>query len=205
MDSVVTVRESNIRRVGADALGAYAAVPIRFSVTAVLNLVLVEAGLGGFRLSEVPVREPYERDFDRTLGEDTGPRSWPADFDVAPWGIFLARCRGQPVGGVTVAWRTPAMRMLEGREDLATIWDIRVIPELRGRGLGRRLFETALDWARAQGAVQISVETQNTNVAACRFYARMGCTLGRVHRFAYVGYPDAAGEIMLVWYRDLTA
>jgi hypothetical protein len=44
------------------------------------------------------------------------------------------------------------------------------------------------------------VETQNINVPACRFYARMRCTLGAIHRYAY---PDLPGEAQLLWYRTL--
>lgn len=44
------------------------------------------------------------------------------------------------------------------------------------------------------------VETQSTNVPACRFYARQGCTLGAIHRFAYPALPH---EVQLLWDRDL--
>ena len=50
---------------------------------------------------------------------------------------------------------------------------------------------------------QLKAETQNVNVAACRFYAAMGCRLGAIHRFAYAGQPHVAGEVMLLWYLDL--
>ncbi|MGZ8471829.1 MAG: hypothetical protein ACXWZ7_20745 [Gemmatirosa sp.] len=46
------------------------------------------------------------------------------------------------------------------------------------------------------------METQNVNVAACRFYAHQGCILGAVHRFAYPTLPD---EAQLLWYRRLAA
>jgi streptothricin acetyltransferase len=47
------------------------------------------------------------------------------------------------------------------------------------------------------------VETQNTNVPACRFYARQGCVSGGINRFGYAGCPAAAPEAMLLWYLDL--
>ena len=46
----------------------------------------------------------------------------------------------------------------------------------------------------------MKVETQNINVPACRFYARMGCELGTIDRFAY---PDLPGETQLLWHLDL--
>jgi hypothetical protein len=47
---------------------------------------------------------------------------------------------------------------------------------------------------------QLKVETQNINVPACRFYARQGCVLGVIDRFAYPTLPD---EVQLLWYKDL--
>ncbi|MEN0062299.1 MAG: hypothetical protein AAGA48_09110 [Myxococcota bacterium] len=40
------------------------------------------------------------------------------------------------------------------------------------------------------------METQNTNVAACQFYANRGCELVLVERGAYGDLPD---EVKLVW------
>jgi GNAT superfamily N-acetyltransferase len=92
--------------------------------------------------------------------------------------------------------------MLEGRDDLAVLWDIRVSPEARGRGVGAALFRAAERWAKARGCLHLRVETQNINVAACRFYARQGCVLRAVNRHAYAELPD---EIQLLWDKILTA
>lgn len=46
----------------------------------------------------------------------------------------------------------------------------------------------------------MKVETQNTNVPACRFYRRMGCTLGAIDRLAYGHQPD---EVQLMWFKEL--
>jgi GNAT superfamily N-acetyltransferase len=90
--------------------------------------------------------------------------------------------------------------MLEGRRDLAVLWDLRVAPEARGQGVGAALFQAAEAWAAARGCRQMKVETQNVNVPACRFYASQGCVLGAIHRFAY---PELPHEVQLLWYRDL--
>jgi hypothetical protein len=44
----------------------------------------------------------------------------------------------------------------------------------------------------------LAIETQNVNAAVCRFYQKMGCTLGAIDRFAYPGLP---GEAQLLWWR----
>jgi hypothetical protein len=51
----------------------------------------------------------------------------------------------------------------------------------------------------------MKIETQNVNVAACRFYASMGCELGAINRYGYAGVPAVAHEAMLLWYYKLTA
>ena len=104
------------------------------------------------------------------------------------------------LGGAVVAWNTPGVNMLEERDDLAVLWDLRVHPEHRRKGIGAQLFRHAAAWARAKGCRQLKVETQNINVPACKFYAKQGCYLGAVHYGAYPEYPD---EAQLLWYLDL--
>ena len=92
--------------------------------------------------------------------------------------------------------------MLEGRTDLAVLWDIRVQPEFRRHGIGSALFQASEQWALKKNCSQLKVETQNINVPACRFYAREGCILGAIHRFAYKDFPN---EVQLLWYKQLIA
>jgi hypothetical protein len=39
-------------------------------------------------------------------------------------------------------------------------------------------------------------------VPACRFYQKMGCTLGAIDRFAYPGLP---AEVRLLWWKALAS
>lgn len=185
---------------GAEVLEGYAEIPIRFRVESVLRVAPIDGGLGGLQMTEARVDKPYVKDYDAIKGE--GPTRWTKRFDVSNWGFFLAVDADQLVGGATVAFRTPDVNMLEGRDDLAVLWDIRVHPDRRGQGIGTRLFQQAAEWARARGCRQLKIETQNNNVAACRFYARQGCRLGSIVRRAY-DEPDLAHEVMLLWYLDL--
>ncbi len=190
-----------IKQVGPDALPLYATVSIAFEVDSQLSLELLDGGLGGIVLHEEKVSPPYHKDYD--LYEEDELASWPHQFDLSNWGFFLAMEAGRPVGAAAVAMRTPNVRMLAGRNDLAVLWDIRVQPDWRGRGVGRDLFWVAANWSRERGARQFKIETQNNNVRACRFYAAQGCRLGEIDRYAYVGHPALAHEVMLVWYLDL--
>ncbi|MHB8325304.1 MAG: GNAT family N-acetyltransferase [Candidatus Dormibacteria bacterium] len=78
---------------------------------------------------------------------------------------------------------------------------MRVQPEARSTGVGSALFRVVEGLTRQKrGCRTLKVETQNINFAACRFYARMGCSLGAINRFAYPGLPD---EVRLLWFKEL--
>ena len=114
-----------IEEISPDRLVEYASIPIAFEVKSMLEVELVDGGLGGMLLHEVPVK-PYVKDYDAN-GES--PADWPKRFDVTNWGFFLARMGDQPVGAAAVAFDTTGVFMLEARRDLSVLWDIRVRPE----------------------------------------------------------------------------
>ena len=190
----------HIQQITPDRLSDYASIPIRFEVRSYFRVEPVEGGLGGLRLVEVDCAS-YIKEYD--VDENAGPLGWPRRFDVRNWAFFLAEEEGLPAGAAAVAWNTGGVNMLEGRVDIACLWDIRVHPDQRGKGVGARLFNAAADWARAKNCVRLKIETQNINMPACRFYARMGAHLGQIHRYAYDHEPDVAHETMLIWYLDL--
>ena len=194
-----------IDKVGINDLPIYASISIAFKVESIYRIEVVAPGLGGFRLVEEQVDPPYLKDYD-TAGCDGTPETpldWPGLFDTTNWGFFLAYAGDQPVGGAALALHSAGVNMLEDRQDLAVLWDLRVRPEFRGQGIGRELFRHSAGWAKSQGCRQLKIETQNVNVPACRFYARQGCTLGGINRFGYAGCPSVAHEAMLLWYLDL--
>ena len=190
--------ELEIREEPASQLGDHARVPIAFEVERVLEVRLREAGLAGFELIERPLATPYPKDYDALPGNH--PTEWPRRFDVSSWVLLSAWLAGRRVGGAVVAFRTPALSLLDGRSDLALLWDLRVALGVRRRGVGSALFAATEQWAAARGCRQLKVETQSINVPACRFYASRGCELGGVRRFAY---PDLPEETQLLWYKDL--
>lgn len=187
----VEVREEPIA-----GLAAQADISIAFTVDRVLAPTVTTDGI---TFAEVAVAEPWAKDYDAVAGHT--PRDWARRFDVSTWGLLVAGDGDERVGGAVVAFGTPNVDLLDGRTDLAVVWDLRVHPEHRATGIGTSLWCAAEEWARARGCRHLKVETQNINVAACRFYARMGCTLGTIDRFAY--HPDLPDEIALLWYREL--
>jgi GNAT superfamily N-acetyltransferase len=182
------------------ALTEHGRISIAFMVGQILAVVLTDGGLGGVVLTEIPVDEPYVKDYDAIEGE--GPARWAKRFDVSNWGLIGAFHDGVRVGGAVIAFRTADLHMLGGRDDVAVLWDIRVAPEHRGSGAGSALFRAAEGWASDRGCAWLKIETQNVNIAACCFYRRMGCTLGGIERFAYPELPD---EVQLLWWKPLQA
>jgi GNAT superfamily N-acetyltransferase len=179
-------------------LTGYATVPIALEVREVLSVVPSDRGLAGIRLMVQQLVVPYVKDYD--ADPVNHPTRWRSRFDVTEWGVLGAWVGGVRVGGAVVVWGSAAVDLLEGRKDLAALWDLRVAPRSRGHGIGPALFQAAERWAVARGASWLKAETQNVNVPACRFYASQGCTLGALHRFAYHLLPD---EVQLVWYKRL--
>lgn len=172
----------------------YGTVPIAFNVDRIVEAVARPGG--GYVLQERPVSRPYQKNYDTIPGER--PQRWSKRFDTSRWGVLVARANDVRVGGAVIAVDTPGVHMLEGRDDLAVLWDLRVAPEWRGKGIGAALFRAAESWAQRRGKVELKVETQNVNAAACRFYERMGCELRAVDRLAYPSLPH---EVQYLWYK----
>ncbi len=173
-----------------DTLVEYATIPIGFEVREILDLST---------MLPRTVESTYVKDYDL---DGNSPTDWPARFDLSSWGLLVARVHGSRVGGAAIAFDTPGMQLLDARRDAAVLWDLRVAPELRGRGVGTALFRAAERWAVAKHCEVLEVETQDINVPACRFYARMGCRLGAIDRAAYAEF---AHEVQLIWHKRLTA
>jgi len=185
-----------IEECGAESLTEYATIPMAYLVKSVFDIVETESGK--FELKERSLDAPFIKDYGSI--PEQSPLQWSLDFDISNWGFFLARQNGHAVGGAAIAFNTPNVEMLEGRGDLADLWDIRVHPDAQGKGVGKALMAAAEKWARARECTELKIETQNINVPACRFYERMGYSLRTARSAAYPDFPE---EIQLLWYRDL--
>lgn len=190
--------ELKIVEESADVLPEYEKISIAFEVKSVFRVEFFENGLGGIRLVEEAVAKPFVKDYDENKGER--PSRWAERFEISNWGFLSAYVGEKRVGAAAIALEKPEIFMLEGREDLACLWDLRVSPDYRGQGIGRQLFAFSLFWAKERNCRLFKVETQNVNVPACRFYARQDCRLGAFNLYAY---PESMNEIQLIWYRNI--
>jgi ribosomal protein S18 acetylase RimI-like enzyme len=178
-------------------LAEYSTIPSYVEVHSILNIRVLK-GAGGITFCEKKYKQPYLKNYDE-YGE---PFSW-LNFDVSNWVMFVIRDGERPVGGITLVSKTPEIRMLNYRDDLVDIWDIRVHPDFKRQGFGTKLFKKAMEWSRYEGYKQICVETQNINVPACRFYLKQGCRLGAINIYAYYANPKLEREVQLIWFLDL--
>jgi GNAT superfamily N-acetyltransferase len=170
-------------------LSEFNKIPISFEVHSIYEVIDNNEQI---KLIERPLLTSYVKDYDQ-LNSNLSD-SW-SNMDTTNWRIFLALDETQndkPVGGAIVTMPECAL------------YDLRVAPSHRRLGVGRALLKHAIQWAKQQGVTTcMSIETQNTNVTACRFYAAMGAKLGDIDRNAYQNDEEVKHEIRLDWYIDL--
>jgi GNAT superfamily N-acetyltransferase len=198
MDRSDLIRITEVAPNTAGILERYASVSIAFDVTSKLALHPVQRGLGGLLLVEETVAVPFVKDYDAVEG--AAPLSWEDRFPMSRCAIFMAADGPVWVGGAMLARNRPRIDGCGDRDDVAVLWDLRVHPDYRRCGIGRRLFEAAEEWASKRGCAALAAETQNINVPACRFYAGRGCELRSIRQDAYPGLPE---EVQLLWYKML--
>src|SRR5205823_1431834 len=134
---------------------------MEFCVETRYNPKLLTDGAELWRLEEDTV-EPYLKNYD----EHEDPHRWASQFNLTKWNILSAWNGDERIGGCIMAWDTLGVDMLEGRNDLAVVWDIRIHPMHRQNGIGSLLFSKAIEWAKAHGCTELKIETQNINVPA---------------------------------------
>jgi streptothricin acetyltransferase len=188
-------RYVEIREDPLEDLSHYLEIRSRFESRTFLD---VHQGIEGFSLSERDVPVVYRKDYDAV--ED--PRRWLKEFDVSCWGMLSAFRGKKRVGGAIAALRSPGVEFLEGRDDLVVLWDIRVALAASRTGVGSALVSRVEEWARIRHCCELKVETQNTNVAACRFYQSQGFQLSEANRDAYPGRPE---DVQLIWRKRVAA
>lgn len=88
-----------------------------------------------------------------------------ADHDPAREAGWIAEADGQPVGSIFCV-----------RLDMATA-KLRLFllePEMRGQGLGRRMLDHCMGFARKAGYTRMELWTHASHTAACALYAATG-------------------------------
>jgi streptothricin acetyltransferase len=127
--------------------------------------------------------ELYERDYP--------PEDVNYSFDGSAPAIFFAEVDGQLAGRI---------RMMKWWNQFGYVEDLAVNPQYRGLGLGRKLLERGIEWARENNFPGVMLETQDDNVPACTLYQSSGFVLSGFDRNVYKAINPETKETALYWY-----
>lgn len=97
--------------------------------------------------------------------------------DAGPSWSFLAALPDQPSGRAWGLWlgeRGAAAAWFLGVAPEAELVDVRVASDLRGRGLGRRLLQSALAELEVAGIRRVFLEVRESNQPARALYRQLG-------------------------------
>jgi ribosomal protein S18 acetylase RimI-like enzyme len=142
-------------------------------------VVTVEAGK--FRLATKTLASPYTKTYPPPNQSSGGDASR----------VFVAYLDGREAGVLQVSAHWTGFAQVD---------DLAVNHFARHKGAATALLSAAKTWATAQRLIGLRVETQNTNVPACRLYQACGFRLAGVDFMLYVGAADVAHEVALFWY-----
>jgi len=116
---------------------------------------------------------------------------WNTFIDNPDKAIYLAYLDGQ-LAGQLILWKN--------WNGYGYVEDVSVDVRFRHQGVGRRLIEQAISWAKERGLPGLMLETQDNNVPACRLYAACGFHLGGFDHELYRALDPNTDEVALYWY-----
>ncbi len=184
--------EIRIEKPSKELMYDYSKLSIAFDVQSVYQLERVNSGLKGIKFTEVNVK-PYSKDYDSVTDN---PGTLMDGFNLSNWHVVSAFKDDVRVGGALLAYDTKEINMLEGRDDLTVLWDIRIDKNFRHQGIGHQLVNACKVLSTELNCKRIKIETQNNNVKACQFYENQSAVLTSFTEHCYKEYPD---EIQLIW------
>lgn len=164
-----------------------------FTSDSVLRVERVGTGIEiGWTLMEISLLQPYDKgrgyDFDPSERKHILERlQLPDSLEE----IVIDRETNRIVGMLDIT--------IERWRNAAWVWNLMLDKSARGIGLGRRLVEHSIEWARYRKLRAVMLETQTNNVPACRFYERMGFQLVGINDAHYSNHDYDRDEIALFW------
>jgi len=100
--------------------------------------------------------------------------TWCADVLADPANLALvAAANGEVVGHLIGMYSDPSEMWTASRAELVSMF---VAEPVRGQGVGGRLVEEFITWARERGAARLRVQAYAANEPAIRLYQRHGFT-----------------------------
>lgn len=102
--------------------------------------------------------------------------------------MFLAVSNDVCVGSIRVGTNWCGNGVIE---------DLAVDAQYRQMGIGKKLMDSAVAWCRDHRIDTITLETQDNNLQACRFYLKYGFTLCGINTQKYVSFAKYKDETAL--------
>jgi len=136
------------------------------------------------------------------------PAPWPRDYlaqHLGDDGFMVIEHEARVVGYTVIGVKIPSFlarlerrtrALLTGKEaeelpPVGHILNIAVDPAFRGRGLGKRLLEYALEYCRGLGAERVELEVRTGNDAAIALYQKYGFEIRELVPCYYSNGEDA--------------
>ena len=115
---------------------------------------------------------------------------WSAYIDSSEKIVLLAFHEDACIGQI---------RLVKDWNRFAYIENIAVKKDFRKSGVGHLLLEAAETWAKERSLIGLSLEAQNDNLIACRFYVKEGFVLGGVDTLKQSANSNI--DLTLYWYK----
>lgn len=115
---------------------------------------------------------------------------WSAYIDSSEKIVLLAFHEDTCIGQI---------RLVKDWNRFVYIENIAVKKDFRKSGVGHLLLEVAEAWAKEQSLIGLSLEAQNDNLIACRFYVKEGFVLGGVDTLKQSANSNI--DLTLYWYK----
>lgn len=125
------------------------------------SILRVESSAEGFVLREERLSEAQTKRYPFAELQD--------DVEAADWSAVAIDVTGERLGFAIAHYEIWNRR--------AVLDDLFVLPQARGQGVGKRLLDAGVAWARSTEARHLWLETQNLNVPAVGFYRTQGFAL----------------------------
>lgn len=132
------------------------------------------------KFSERYVKQYDNEDIDSTYIDDPGKA------------VFLYYTDHKCIGQI---------RLCSNWNGYALVEDIGVCSSWRKKGIGTKLLEKAVQWAKQNHHIGLMLETQDVNVSACRFYAKNNFIIGGVDTMLYSKFSTAHEKAIFWYYR----